>query len=130
VLIPWSVPVAVGGANGLAAYCYRRAIAISLSRTALFAFWDDLLAMALGYVLLHEGQFLTIGIGLGMVASLGAVILSSVHSYRKQQAGKDEPDLFPKRLYVFAGVYSVILGVGCSSCGTWASRTPGSEHSS
>ena len=33
----WTI-VAVGGVNGLAAYCYRKAIAISLSRTALFAF--------------------------------------------------------------------------------------------
>src|SRR5918912_838602 len=35
--------VAVGFGNGLAAYCYYQAITISLSRTALFAFWDDLL---------------------------------------------------------------------------------------
>jgi hypothetical protein len=98
--LDWTI-VAVGGVNGLAAYCYRQAIAISLSR-----------AMGLSYILLHEGQFLTGGIILGMVASLGAVILFTAHSYRKQHAGKDEPAMIPKRLYVFAGVYSVILGVG------------------
>jgi hypothetical protein len=109
--VDWTI-VAVGFVNGLAAYCYRKAIAMSLSRTALLAFWDDLLAMGLSYVLLHEGQFLTTGIVLGMGASLGAVILFTVHSYRKQQTGKDEPDIIPKRLYLLAGAYSVILGVG------------------
>jgi hypothetical protein len=109
--IDWMI-VAVGFVNGLAAYCYRKAITISLSRTALLAFWDDLLAMGLSYVLLQEGQFLTTGIVLGMGASLGAVILFTVHSYRKQQAGKDGHDIIPKRLYLLAGTYSVILGVG------------------
>ena len=55
--LDWTI-VAVGCGNGLAAYCYRKAIALSLSRTALFAFWDDLIAMGLSYALLHEGQFL------------------------------------------------------------------------
>jgi hypothetical protein len=107
--VDWTI-VAVGFANGLAAYCYRKAITISLSRTALLAFWDDLVAMGLSYVILREGQFLTSGIVLGIVASLGAVVLFTVHGYRKQH--KDEPGTVPKRLYVFAGVYSVILGVG------------------
>ena len=35
----------VGFFTGLAAYAYWRAIDLSLSRTALFAFWDDLIAM-------------------------------------------------------------------------------------
>jgi hypothetical protein len=56
--VDWRI-VAVGFGNGLAAYCYYKAIAISLSRTALFAFWDDLLAMGLSYGLLYEGQFST-----------------------------------------------------------------------
>jgi hypothetical protein len=109
--VDWMI-MAVGFVNGLAAYYYRKAITMSLSRTALLAFWDDLLAMGLSYVILHEGQFLTTGIILGMVASLGAVILFTVHSYRKQQTGKDEHDIIPKRLYLYAGAYSVILGVG------------------
>jgi hypothetical protein len=54
------VPIAVVGFfTGLAAYAYWRAIDLSLSRTALFAFWDDLIAMGLSYGLLHEGQFLS-----------------------------------------------------------------------
>ena len=79
--VDWMI-VAVGFINGLAAYCYRKAITMSLSRTALLAFWDDLLAMGLSYVILHEVQFLTTGIILGMVASLGAVILFTVRLQR------------------------------------------------
>jgi hypothetical protein len=55
---------------------------------------------------------LTTGIVLGMMASLGAVIVFTVHSYWKQQAGKDEHVIIPKCLYLFAGAYSVVLGVG------------------
>jgi hypothetical protein len=109
--LDWTI-AAVGGANGLAAYCYRQAIAISLSRTALFAFWDDLLAMGLSYGLLGEGQFLNTRIVLGIVASVTAVILFTVHSSRTQAAGKEEQTRIPARLYLYAGVYSIILGVG------------------
>ena len=119
--LDWTI-AAVGGANGLAAYCYRKAIAISLSRTALFAFWDDLLAMGLSYGLLHEGQFLNTRSILGIVASVGAVILFTIHSYRKQHPGKDEPDLIPMRLYLYGGVYSVILGVGVFFMRYWGVR--------
>ena len=77
--LDWRI-VAVGFSNGLAAYCYYKAIALSLSRTALFAFWDDLLAMGLSYTLLHEGQFLNARLVLGIGVSLGAVLLFTVHS--------------------------------------------------
>jgi hypothetical protein len=109
--LDWTI-VAVGGVNGLAAYCYRQAIAMSLSRTALFAFWDDLLAMGLSYGLLGEGQFLNRRTILGIVVSVSAVILFTVHSARKGQAGKDEENRISMRLYVYAGAYSIILGVG------------------
>jgi hypothetical protein len=107
----WTI-VAVGGGNGLAAYCYRKAIAISLSRTALFAFWDDLLAMGLSYAILREGQFLNAGMLLGVVVSVGAVILFTVHGYQKEHRGKEAQEPLPKRLYLYAGAYSVMLGVG------------------
>jgi hypothetical protein len=111
VSLNWTI-VAVGGVNGLAACCYRQAIAMSLSRTALFAFWDDLLAMGLSYGLLGEGQFLTLRILLGIVVSVSAVLLFTVHSSRKGQASKDEQNHILIRLYLYAGAYSIILGVG------------------
>jgi hypothetical protein len=85
----WMI-IAVGTANGLAAYCYRQAIAISLSRTSLFAFWDDLLAMGLSYALLGEGQFLNLRIALGVVTSVTAVVLFTVHGARGPHESKDE----------------------------------------
>jgi hypothetical protein len=109
--LDWTI-VAVGCGNGLAAYCYRKAIAISLSRTALFAFWDDLLAMGLSYIILHEGQFLNAGILVGVLVSVGAVILFTVHGYRKEHASQEAHERLPKRLYLHAGAYSVMLGFG------------------
>lgn len=108
--LDWRI-VAVGFSNGLAAYCYYKAIALSLSRTALFAFWDDLLAMGLSYTLLHEGQFLNARLVLGIGVSLGAVLLFTVHSYY-QQAQEPTTKRLPMRLYLYAGAYSVILGLG------------------
>jgi hypothetical protein len=108
--LDWRI-VAVGFSNGFAAYCYYKAIALSLSRTALFAFWDDVLAMGLSYTLLHEGQFLNARLVLGIGVSLGAVILFTVHSYH-QQAQEPTAERIPKRLYLYAGAYSVLLGVG------------------
>jgi hypothetical protein len=108
--LDWRI-VAVGFSNGLAAYCYYKAIALSLSRTALLAFWDDLLAMGLSYTLLHEGQFLNARLVLGIGVSLGAVILFTVHSY-SQQAQEPTTKRLPLRLYLYAGAYSVLLGLG------------------
>src|SRR5918997_6529321 len=96
--LDWAI-VAVGCGNGLAAYCYRRAIAISLSRTALFAFWDDLLAMGLSYVLLHEGQFLNTCMLLGIGLSVGAVVGFTVHSAQAQPVGVPTAARPPRRLY-------------------------------
>ena len=106
----WRI-VAVGFGNGLAAYCYYQAITISLSRTALFAFWDDLLAMGLSYTLLHEQQFLNARIVVGIGLSVGAVILFTAHGHR-QQAPPATPERVPTRLYLYAGAYSVLVGVG------------------
>jgi hypothetical protein len=49
---------------------------------------------------------------LGIVVSVSAVILFTVHSARKGQAGKDAENRISMRLYVYAGAYSIILGVG------------------
>ena len=108
--LDWRI-VAVGFGNGLAAYCYYKAIALSLSRTSLFAFWDDLLAMGLSYGLLHEGQFLNVRIVLGIGVSVGAVILFTIHG-SQQQAQAQAPERLPKRWYGYAGAYSLLLGGG------------------
>jgi hypothetical protein len=109
VRLDWRI-VAVGFGNGLAAYCYYKAIAISLSRTALFAFWDDLLAMGLSYVVLHEGQFLNIRMLLGIGLSVGAVVGFTVYSAYPQPHSEQASTHTPLRLYLYAGAYSLLIG--------------------
>jgi hypothetical protein len=109
--LDWRI-VAVGFSNGLAAYCYYKAIALSLTRTALFAFWDDLLAMGLSYALLHEGQFLNTRLLLGIGLSVGAVIGFTMHSAHAQPTSEPAAARPPRRLYLYAGTYSLLVGGG------------------
>jgi hypothetical protein len=107
------VPIAiVGFFTGLAAYAYWRAIDLSLSRTALFAFWDDLIAMGLSYSLLHEGQFLNAWMLIGIGVSVLAVILFTVHSYVTRSTGPEDQAPVPRVHFLYVGLYSVILGLG------------------
>ena len=117
--LDWAI-VAVGCGNGLAAYCYRQAIAISLSRTALFAFWDDLLAMGLSYVILHEGRFLNAGLVAGVLLSVGAVVCFTVHGYRKAYPRQEAPARPPDACTCMPGRIASCWASGCSSCATWA----------
>jgi len=100
------------GAFGLAAYAYWRAIDLSLSRTALFAFWDDLIAMGLSYGLLGEGRFLNGWVLTGIGLSVLAVILFTVHGYvTRADSPKDQAPV-PRVHFLYVGLYSVILGLG------------------
>jgi hypothetical protein len=102
----------VGFFTGLAAYAYWRAIDLSLSRTALFAFWDDLIAMGLSYGLLREGQFLNGWVLTGMGMSVLAVILFTVHTYISPATGDKDQAPVPSVHFLYVGLYSVMLGLG------------------
>jgi hypothetical protein len=102
----------VGFFTGLAAYAYWRAIDLSLSRTALFAFWDDLIAMGLSYGLLREGQFLNALMLTGMGMSVLAVILFTVHNYISPATSDKDQAPVPRVHFWYVGLYSVILGLG------------------
>ncbi len=107
------LPIAVVGFfTGLAAYAYWRAIDLSLSRTALFAFWDDLIAMGLSYGLLREGRFLNAWMLTGMGLSVLAVILFTVHSYVSRSDRPKDQDPVPRVHFLYIGLYSVTLGLG------------------
>ncbi len=111
--------VIMGLFNGVGAYCQWQAIRISLSRNALFTFWDDIIAMLLAYVILGEGQFLNAGIGIGIALSLGAVILFAVEQYQKEkEQGKGS-----LAFYFYVGVYSLVWGVA-----TFFMRFMGLQH--
>ncbi|MBI4135796.1 hypothetical protein HY477_03620 [Candidatus Uhrbacteria bacterium] len=100
---------AIGCVNAFGAYCQWRAMAISLSRTSLFTYWDDLIAMGLGYALLSEAQFLTPLLGLGIVIAVGAVIAMP---YARR--GKTADDQLARAQWVeligWVARYSVIWG--------------------
>jgi hypothetical protein len=102
----------VGFFTGLAAYAYWRAIDLSLSRTALFAFWDDLIAMGLSYGLLREGRSLNAWMLTGMGMSVLAVILFTVHTYISPATGDKDQAPVPRVHFLYVGLYSVILGLG------------------
>jgi hypothetical protein len=103
---------AVGVFTGLAAYAYGRAIDLSLSRTALGACWDDLLAMGLSSRLLQEGPCLhawrLTGIGLSVVA----VILCTVHDDGTRSASPQDQAPVPRVHVLYAGLDSVMRGLG------------------
>jgi hypothetical protein len=106
-------PIAVVGFfTGLAAYAYWRAIDLSLSRTALFAFWDDLIAMGLSYGLLREGRFLNGWLLTGIGLSVLAVILFTVHDYVARADSPEDQVPVPRVHVLYVGLYSVILGLG------------------
>lgn len=95
----------VGFFNGFGAYCQWRAIDISLSKNALFTFWDDIIAMSLGIFILNEWRFLNRGIILGIICSFAALILFARHDY--QNGGKNKTGF---DFYGYVLAYSIIWG--------------------
>lgn len=117
--------VTAGFFNGLAAYASWRAIAISLSRTSLFTFWDDIIAMGLGYLILGEVKFLNLGIMIGAFLSLVAVVIFAVINYRRSKRSEKNTydtskDHLPIKFFFFVGMYSVIWGVTTFTTRYWA----------
>jgi hypothetical protein len=98
----------LGLMNGIAAYAQWKAIDISLSKNALFTFWDDIIAMGLSYFILNEGKCLTSETYAGITLSLGSVILFSLHSYRRN---KQDKQATPPRFFLYVGFYSLVWGI-------------------
>ena len=113
--------VGLGAVNSFGAYCQWRAIAISLSKTSLFTWWDDLIAMALGYTLLHETRYLEPFLALGVVISIASVV---TFPYVKR-GNAEEARLARrewKRLIGWVWGYSVIWGVAGYAMRSFALR--------
>ena len=110
--------VVVGFFNGLAAYFSWKAIAISLSRTSLFTFWDDIITLGLGYLILGEVKFLNPGVVVGVLMSLTAVVVFAIINYRRSSNDSTKNHL-PMKFFVFVGMYSVIWGVAVFAMRYW-----------
>lgn len=112
---------AFGLFNGFATYCHWRAIDLSLSRTALFTYWDDLIALVLGFAVLGEQRFLN-GLGvLGIAISLVAVAAMNVRSMW-HRSSNNRRGSSPPALFLFIGVYSLIWGAATFAHRYWNLR--------
>lgn len=91
--------------NSFAAYCQWRAVDVSMSKNALFAQGDDLIALSLGYVLLNEAQVLNGILIAGILLCVVSAVAFSLMGNRG--AEKTSSSIIP-----WVAVYSVIWGVG------------------
>lgn len=103
----------IGFFNGMAAFCQWKALDISLSKTSLFTFWDDIIAMGISYVVLNEGEFLNGGILAGIILSLSALVGFCVRDYRKTKSTDHGKDAKATKIafFIYVGAYSVIWGI-------------------
>ncbi len=98
----------VGVLNAFACYAQWRAVNISLSKNSLFTQADDLIALALGYIILGEGQFLNTGLICGIGISLLAVTLFIVMRSESQESVSWK---IWETLGIWVAIYSVLWGV-------------------
>ncbi len=99
----------VGVLNAFGNYAYWRAIDTSLSTTSLFSQADDLIALALGYIVLHEFAIVGVWLGIGVGILVCAAALFSVEQALKQKRGN------PKSIIRWIVAYSLIWGVAMFS---------------
>lgn len=95
------IVVMVGMLNGFACYFHWRAIHSSLSKTSIFTFADDIIAMALSYAILGEGKIINTQSGVGIIFCLLAAILLGIRALRHDES---------LQLFIYIGIYSVIWG--------------------
>lgn len=114
----WNV-VLIGFIAGGGTFFSWKAVHISQSRNALFTFWDDIIAMTLSFVVLHEGQFITAPIGIGMALSFAA-LFGFIWYGRRQKNVRGELKPVPLVFYGYVAVYSVVWGLAIFGQRYWA----------
>lgn len=105
------VMLVIGAFNAFACYCQWRAVAISQSETSMFTQADDLIAMALGYVILGEHRLLSPLLGTGILLVLVAAIAIS---YIKRLTN-DNSVSKNEGVLKWVALYSMIWGVAIFS---------------
>lgn len=98
----------VGVANSFGAYSHWRAVDISLSKTALFTQFDDILSIALGFIFLGEHKMLTPSLITGIALCIGAAIAFSVFGKKDNSVQNADKT---KEMFMWISFYSVIWGV-------------------
>lgn len=100
---------ALGICNAAAVYCRWEAVNISLSKTSLFTWGDDLIALGLGYTVLGEGKLLNPLLGLGLGLALSSVVTNSTLSARTAKRESVRGNKFG--LFGWIAGYSIVWGV-------------------
>ncbi|MBI4143086.1 hypothetical protein HY480_04390 [Candidatus Uhrbacteria bacterium] len=98
----------VGFVNSGGAYFQWRAIEISQSKTAVFTWADDLIAIGLGYVILAEHRVLTPSLAIGVVICVGACVAIG---FSERHSGTNDPSRTTFALIGWIAGYSVIWGI-------------------
>ncbi len=102
----------IGVANAFANYSYWRAIDMSLSKTSLFTQADDLIALGLGYVVLHEYRIIGPLLGAGLVLLVGSALVFSYEASRRRGANGVA---HVRGIALWIALYSVIWGIAAFS---------------
>jgi uncharacterized membrane protein len=105
----------VGVFIGAGAYCNWLTTKLNLSATSLFLFFDDFLAIVLGFVFLGETRFLTPSISLGLVVCIAGIILFSYNNYRKKKREETGKTRLPLRFFLYVTIFSTAWGVASFS---------------
>ena len=88
-------------------YCEWRAIDISLTKTSLFAQADDILALILGYLILHEGRLVNGTLKVGVLLAVLAVFLFIYGKIRQASGEGSSP---ARSLALWITGFSLIAG--------------------
>lgn len=98
----------LGIVNSFACYTQWRAVDISLSKTAFFTQFDDIIAISLGFVFLGEKNLLSPTLVSGMVLCIGAAVSFSLFG---KKSDKEQGKNRIRELFFAIFTYSVIWGV-------------------
>ncbi len=99
--------VALGIINSLAFFFSLRAINISQSKSAIFAFGDDFIAIILGYIFLNELRFINLNLAIGILLCFLAAPLFIIGSKKSAPEKSQET----KKLLILVLGYSSIWGL-------------------
>jgi len=130
--LEWSVrtlPITLMAfANCFGAYFQWRAVALSVSKTALFTTLDDVIPLVLGFYLLNERKLFNPLLGLGVLLSFVAVAIFMREDYRRKRKNEEKAatgKVVMGKLVLFIVAYSVPFGLNNFLMRKWSLELAG-----